>query len=157
MKGREEIQEAAKMLRETKLPIKFIVYVEGSGISHGDADVIVADGFTGNIALKTAEGTGKLCKGYLKKAFKSSLRARIGYLLARPALTTFANAIDPRQRNGAMFIGLNGIVVKSHGGMDALGFENAIHVAIELIRHNINEQIRREVSATSGMMEKEAS
>jgi glycerol-3-phosphate acyltransferase PlsX len=105
---------------------------------------VVTDGFTGNIALKTAEGTVKLYSTFLKEAFKSSLLAKIGYLLAGHAINKVKVRTDPRRYNGAMFLGLNGIAVKSHGGTDAFGFANAVGVAVELVTHGFNDRIRKE-------------
>lgn len=146
-KGREEIREAAQLLRESDLPIRFEGFVEGDGVVAGAADVVVTDGFTGNVALKTMEGTAKLYTHYLKEAFRSSLLAKLGYKLAARAMTKVRLRTDPRRHNGAMFLGLSGIAVKSHGGTDALGFANAIGVAIDLIRQGFNERIKAELQA----------
>ncbi len=146
MKGHEELRAAAAWLRETHLPIRFHGFVEGDDVPAGTVDVVVTDGFTGNIALKIAEGTAKLYSGFLKGAFSSSLLAKIGYLFARSALTKVRLRTDPRRYNGAMFVGLNGIVVKSHGGTDALGFANALGVAIDMITHGLNDKIRDELA-----------
>ncbi len=146
VKGNEVVKSAAALLKETAVPLNFIGYVEGNDIAEGTADVVVTDGFSGNIALKTAEGTAKICRDFMKQAFRSSLLARIGCLLARPALTKFFSRIDHRFYNGAMLVGLNGIIVKSHGGADALGLSSAICVAIELAAHTINNKIIDEVA-----------
>ncbi len=108
--------------------------------------MVVTDGFTGNVALKIAEGTAALYSQFLREAFKSSLLAKLGYLLARPALQLVRQRLDPRRYNGAMFLGLNGIVVKSHGGTDALGFANAIGVAVDLVQQGTNERITGELN-----------
>jgi len=144
-KGNDTVKAAAVLLKETKLPLNFTGYVEGSDIAEGTVDVVVTDGFTGNIALKTAEGTAKTCRNFLRQAFTDSLLARIGYLLVSRSLKKAFNKLDGRLYNGAMLVGLNGIVVKSHGGTDAIGFANAIGVAIELARHGINDKIIEEV------------
>lgn len=144
-KGNDTVKAASTMLKETILPLNFSGYVEGTDIAEGTVDVIVTDGFSGNIALKTAEGTAKICRNFLKEAFETSLLSKIGYLLARPSLKKAFNRLDNRLYNGAMLIGLNGIVVKSHGGTDAIGFSNAISVAIELAIHGINDKITEEV------------
>ncbi len=107
--------------------------------------MVVTDGFTGNIALKTFEGTAKLYTHFLRDAFYSSLIARIGYALARRALLKVKLRTDPRRYNGAMFLGLNGIAVKSHGGTDAVGFANAIGVAVDLIAGGFNDRIKAEL------------
>jgi len=147
IKGHESLQEASAILRNSKLPGSFVGFVEGDDITKGTVDVVITDGFTGNIALKTAEGTAKLVNEYVRRTFKSSLFAGLGYLLARPALNKLRQRIDPRRYNGAIFLGLNGIVVKSHGGTDAMGFANAIGVAVDMVKHDFIEQIRQEASA----------
>jgi glycerol-3-phosphate acyltransferase PlsX len=146
IKGHESLQEASAVLRASNLPGKFLGYVEGDDIGKGTADVIVTDGFTGNVALKTAEGTAKLINEYLRHTFRSSLLAGLGYMLARPAMKKLRERVDPRGYNGAMFLGLNGIAVKSHGGTDALGFANAIGVAVDMHRHGIIEKIRSDLA-----------
>ena len=146
IKGHESLQEASAVLRASSLPGKFLGFVEGDDIAKGTADVIVTDGFTGNVALKTAEGTAKLINEYLRHTFRSSLLAGLGYMLARPAMKKLRERVDPRAYNGAMFLGLNGIAVKSHGGTDALGFANAIGVAVDMQRHGIIGKIRSDLS-----------
>ena len=142
VKGHEAVREAAAVLRATSMPGEFHGFVEGDDIARGTVDVIVTDGFTGNVALKTLEGTTKLYAEFLRRSFKSSLVARIGYLLARPALNALRVRTDPRRYNGAIFLGLNGVAVKSHGGTDALGFANAIGVAVDMITQNSLDKIR---------------
>ena len=110
------------------------------------ADVIIADGFSGNISLKTAEGTALLVTSYLKKALKSSLSSKIGYLFAKKAINNFRLQMDPRKYNGAVFLGLNGIAVKSHGGTDAFGFANAIGVAVDMVRYNFISDLKNKIS-----------
>ena len=144
MKGNEAVRSAAAVLRASHLPIRFHGFVEGNDIGAGTVDVVVTDGFTGNIALKAMEGTVKLFSRFLREAYSSSLMAKVGYLLAKPALTKVKMRTDPRRYNGAMFLGLNGIAVKSHGGTDALGFANAIGVAVDLVSHGLNERIKHE-------------
>lgn len=146
MKGHDEVRAAAAMLRASPLPIQFVGFVEGDDIPAGSVDVVVTDGFTGNVALKTAEGTAKLYTEFLRGAFRSSWLARIGYLLARHALHKVRNRTDPRRYNGAILLGLNGIVVKSHGGTDAIGFANAIGVAIDMAANRFNDKIRDELA-----------
>lgn len=145
-KGHEEVKAAATQLRSTDLPIRFHGFVEGNDITAGTVDVVVTDGFTGNIALKTAEGTAKLYSEFLRGAFRSSFLARIGYLFARNALNKVRMRTDPRRYNGAVFLGLNGVVVKSHGGTDALGFANAIGVAVDMAINDFNSRIRDEIA-----------
>src|SRR5579883_2940594 len=118
MKGHEEVRTAAARLRSAGSPIRFHGFIEGDDIAAGTVDVIVTDGFTGNVALKTAEGTARLFSEFMRAAFRHSLLARIGYLFAADALKKMRERMDPRRYNGAMLLGLNGIVVKSHGGAD---------------------------------------
>lgn len=148
LKGREEVKAAHHMLRDANIDINYCGFVEGNNIAEGAVDVVVTDGFTGNIALKTAEGTARLIRTYLKDAFNSSLISKLGALLASGALHIVKGKLDDRKRNGAMFLGLNGIAVKSHGGSDAYGFCHAISVAVELVSHRINERIIHELSQT---------
>ncbi len=132
VKGIEEVKEAGRLLRASGLPIEYLGFVEGDDIGKGSVDVVVTEGFTGNIALKTAEGTARQIATYLRQAAERSLLTRIGFLLARSAFKVLKDKMDPRARNGGLFLGLNGIVVKSHGGTDALGFAAAIDLAIEM-------------------------
>ena len=144
-KGHGTIREAAAALRASPLPIEFRGFVEGTDLSSGKVDVVVTDGFTGNVALKVAEGTVGLYTQFLREAFKSSLMAQVAATLAKPALQLLRQRLDPRRYNGAMFLGLNGVVVKSHGGTDALGFANAIGVAVDLVQQGTNERITAEM------------
>ena len=146
LKGTGEIREAALLLRGTSLPMRFEGFVEGDKIGQGNVDVIVTDGFSGNIALKTAEGTGKLVIGLLTQAFKSSWLTQLGYLLSRGALRALRAHLDPNAHNGAVFLGLNGIVVKSHGGASVRGIANAIGVAHDLIVDNVGERIASDLA-----------
>ncbi len=148
IKGRDEVRAAAEQLRNVRLPGTYIGFVEGDDIAKGDVDVIVTDGFTGNVALKTIEGTSKLLTTFLKQTFRSSLMAQMGYMLARSAFTKFRKRVDPRMYNGAMFVGLKGVCVKSHGGTDAIGFANAIGVAYDLVKYKFNQQISDRVQET---------
>lgn len=148
LKGREELRVAAAMIRATHLADCFHGFVEGDDIAAGTVDVIVADGFTGNVALKTAEGTARLLGHYLRESFKHSSWGKLGYLFARPAISRFRGRTDPRRYNGAMFLGLNGIAVKSHGGTDALGFANAIGVAVDMTLHGFLDKIRGNLAET---------
>jgi phosphate acyltransferase len=145
VKGHETIREAAAALRASHLPIEFRGFVEGSDLTSGKVDVVVTDGFTGNVALKVLEGTVGLYTHFLREAFKSSMLSRVGYTLAKPALQLLRQRLDPRRYNGAMFLGLNGVVVKSHGGTDALGFANAIGVAVDLVQQGTNQRITAEL------------
>ncbi len=144
LKGHEALRQAAQTLRDSDLPIEFYGFIEGDDIAAGVVDVVVTDGFTGNIALKTAEGTARLVGAFLRQAFKSSIFAGLGYLLAKHAIWKMRRRVDPRSYNGAVLLGLNGIVVKSHGGSDALGFSTALGVAIDMARHGFIDRIRDE-------------
>lgn len=146
VKGHESLKTAAARLREGPLPGKFHGFIEGDDIPAGTVDVVVTDGFTGNIALKTAEGTAKLYSEFLRRTFGASLMARLGYLLARSAFKKLKQRTDPRRYNGAMFLGLRGICVKSHGGTDAIGFANAIGVAVDMAMHGFSEKIKEEMT-----------
>lgn len=151
-KGEDVVREAARLLRASPLQMEFCGFVEGNDIVHGVVDVVVTDGFTGNVALKVAEGASRLYSDSLKEAFGSSLRAKLGYLLARPALSAVRERYDPRRYNGAMLIGLNGIVVKSHGGTDAVGFAHALLSAARLVEGRTNERIGAELRALAGSL-----
>jgi glycerol-3-phosphate acyltransferase PlsX len=142
LKGDERVRLAAETLRDSAFGTNFRGFVEGHDIAAGTVDVIVTDGFTGNVALKTGEGALKLMRDLLRQVFTSSIPARIGYLLARPALDRLREWMDPRRYNGAVLIGLNGVVVKSHGGTDALGFAHAVDVAMDMVTHRFNDRIR---------------
>lgn len=160
MKGHEEVRVAAQILREAQLPGSFLGFIEGDDIARGTVDVVVTDGFTGNIALKTIEGTVKLYGAFLRQSFKSSWLASIGYLLARSALNALRARVDPRRYNGAIFMGLNGICIKSHGGTDAFGFANAIGVAVDMVANGAIEKMKQDfaqVMATPGASETAAS
>ncbi len=141
IKGIDEVKEAARVLREEKVPVNYHGFVEGNDIGAGTVDVVVTEGFAGNIALKTAEGTAKQLASYLRSAMGRTLRARIGYLLARDAFQILKEKMDPRRSNGGVFLGLNGIVIKSHGGTDAEGFAAAVDLAYDMVRHQLLARI----------------
>ena len=152
IKGHEEIREAAELLRSMNLSqLNYIGFVEGDGIGKGLADVIVSEGFSGNIALKAAEGTARQISEFLREALSSRWLSRIGYLLARPAFRALRDKLDPSKSNGSVVLGLNGIVVKSHGGTDADGFAYAVDVGYEMVRYDlltkINQMLNRDGSA----------
>ncbi|WP_407949940.1 phosphate acyltransferase PlsX [Parvibaculum sp.] len=151
VKGTEEVKAAAQMLREAQLPIRFHGFVEGDDIAKGTVDVVVTDGYTGNIALKTAEGTARLIVSYLRGAMQSSLMSRIGYLFARGAFKALADKIDPRSSNGAVFLGLNGLVVKSHGSTDPVGFAAAIDVAADVASADLVSKIVSDLDRLTGL------
>jgi glycerol-3-phosphate acyltransferase PlsX len=134
LKGRDVLRDAASILKTSKLGMNFVGFVEGDGISMGVADVIVTDGFTGNVAIKTAEGTARLIANFVKDSFGQSAMAKIGAAIAAGALKSIKTKMDPRDSNGGVFLGLSGIVVKSHGGTDGKGFASAIGLAIDLAR-----------------------
>jgi phosphate acyltransferase len=151
LKGNDAVRSAATRLRAPNSPVKFHGFIEGNDIANGTVDVVVTDGFTGNIALKTAEGTARMFGEFVRAAFKHSVLARVGYLLAADALRKMRQRMDPRRYNGAMLLGLNGIVVKSHGGADALGFANAIGVAVDMKINGFVDQIRDELARLSAI------
>src|SRR5215471_3571116 len=155
VKGLEQVREAGRMLREKQFAdLDYVGFVEGDDIGAGKVDVVVTEGFAGNIALKTAEGTARQIGGYLRAAMQSSLGSRIGYLFARPAFNRLRERLDPRRANGGVFLGLNGIVIKSHGGTDAEGFAAAIELGYDMVRHGlltrISHTIDHYVRGTSG-------
>ncbi|MCX8500450.1 MAG: phosphate acyltransferase PlsX [Alphaproteobacteria bacterium] len=152
MKGRDEVREAAAILRASYLSDQFQGFIEGDDVMAGAVDVAVTDGFTGNTALKAAEGASKLFAHYLREAFNSSLWAKLALPLIGSALKKFRYRIDPRRYNGAIFLGLNGIAVKSHGGTDDFGFANAIGVAVDLARHGFMEELRSETAVRAGTL-----
>tara|TARA_Y100000815_G_scaffold250281_1_gene252910 strand:- start:1792 stop:2823 length:1032 start_codon:yes stop_codon:yes gene_type:complete len=142
LKGTDRVREAAAQLRAAPhLPLDFTGFTEGDRLSRGDVDVIVCDGFSGNIALKTAEGTARFVADLLRRAFQSSTRSKIGFLISRPATELLRHHLDPNNHNGAVFLGLNGLVVKSHGGANELGVQNAIAVAAKMVRDDLTRRI----------------
>ena len=145
-KGLDYIREASKILISLNEQINYRGFIEGDKIAQGLSDVIISDGFSGNVSLKTAEGTALLVTSYLKKALSSSLSSKIGYLFAKKAINNFRLQMDPRKYNGAVFLGLNGIAVKSHGGTDAFGFANAIGVAVDMVRYNFISNLKDKIS-----------
>ena len=141
LKGNDAVRGAAHILRSSKLPIAFHGFVEGNDITEGLVDVVVTDGFTGNIALKTAEGTARLIAAYLRQSLKRSLLGRLGAVVASGALGTLRRKLDPRANAGGIFLGLNGVVVKCHGGADAVSFASAMDMAIDMARADLNARI----------------
>ena len=153
VKGGEEIREAAELLRAMNLPqLEFIGFVEGDGIGRGDADVIVSEGFSGNIALKAAEGTARQMSEFLRAAMSRTWRAKLGYLLARNAFTALRDKLDPSKSNGGVFLGLNGVVVKSHGGTNAEGFAYAVDVGYEMVRYDLLTKINQTLNRDGGSL-----
>lgn len=147
MKGTDAIRDAANVLRDANhLTIDFLGFIEGDKLSRGETDVIVCDGFSGNIALKTAEGTARFVTDLLKRAFTSSLRSKFGFLISKPATELMRHHLDPNNHNGAVFLGLNGVVVKSHGSANDKGVANAIGVAAKLVSDNITQRIASDLA-----------
>jgi phosphate acyltransferase len=141
-KGTEEIRDAAAVLKSaTHLHLNFEGFIEGDKISRGLTDVVVCDGFSGNISLKTMEGTARFVTDLLKRAFTSSIRSKFGFLISRPATELMRHHLDPDNHNGAVFLGLNGVVVKSHGGASPKGIANAVGVAAKLVANQITQRI----------------
>ncbi|MBK5198552.1 MAG: phosphate acyltransferase PlsX [Methyloceanibacter sp.] len=155
VKGLDEIRKAAAVLKEAPLPIRYHGFIEGDDIGQGVVDVVVTDGFTGNIALKTAEGTAKQIGEYLRAAMGRSLLARLGAILAQGAFRALKDKLDPRQLNGGIFLGLNGIVVKSHGGTDATGFACAIDVAYDMASSGVVNRLASDVARFHAKLELE--
>ena len=140
MKGNETVKEAAGLLSSGAL--NYVGFVEGTDVYCGDVDVVVCDGFVGNIALKTSEGVAKMIAHFIKKEFTRNILTRMVALFALPVLKAFRRQIDPRRYNGASLLGLRGSVIKSHGGADILAFSNAINVAAEVVEQNVPERIK---------------
>jgi phosphate acyltransferase len=153
IKGHEEIREAAELLRAMNLPqLDYIGFVEADGIGRGAADVIVTEGFSGNIALKATEGTARQISEYLRSAMARTWRSRIGYLFARDAFRALRDKMDPNKSNGGVFLGLNGVVVKSHGGTDAEGFAYAVDVGYEMVRYDLLRKINQMLNRDGGAL-----
>ena len=147
MKGTDEIRDAAAQLRATPaVDMQFNGFIEGDRLSRGEVDVVVCDGFSGNIALKTAEGTARFVADLLKRAFRSSVRSKLGFLISRPATELLRDHLDPNNHNGAVFLGLNGIVVKSHGGATERGVATAIGNAAKMVRDDLTRRISDDLS-----------
>ncbi len=163
IKGLEPVREAGQRLRETPRPhMDYRGFVEGDDIGKGTVDVVVTEGFAGNIALKTAEGTARQLAGWLRSAMSRTLRAKIGYLFAREAFRTLRDKMDPRKANGGVFLGLNGVVIKSHGGTDPEGFAAAVDMGYDMVRYElltkITDTLRRDgPAATAASVEEVAS
>ncbi|PWK67487.1 phosphate acyltransferase PlsX [Aminobacter sp. AP02] len=146
IKGQEEVKEAGRMLREANMAsMNYQGFVEGDDIGKGTTDVVVTEGFAGNIALKTAEGTARQIAGYLREAMSRTLMAKIGYIFAKGAFDRLREKMDVRRANGGVFLGLNGIVVKSHGGADADGFAAAIEMAYDMVRNRLLDRIEADL------------
>jgi glycerol-3-phosphate acyltransferase PlsX len=153
VKGVEEVRGAAELLRSLDLPqLEFIGFVEGDGIGRGAADVIVTEGFSGNIALKTAEGTARQIGEYLRSAMGRTWRSKLGYLFARGAFSALRDKMDPRKVNGGVFLGLNGVVIKSHGGTDAEGFASAVDVGYDMVRYDLLNKINQTLDRNGSIL-----
>lgn len=146
LKGSDVIKEADRMLREANIPMDYKGFTEGHGLGGGEVDVVVTDGFTGNIALKTAEGTAKMIANLLKRSLMESILSKIGALFASSSLQSLKNHLDPNNHNGAVFMGLNGLVIKSHGGASAKGFAAAIGVAVDMAENDLAGKITRDLT-----------
>jgi glycerol-3-phosphate acyltransferase PlsX len=150
VKGLDAVREAGGILRAADLPeIEYAGFVEGDDIGKGTVDVVVTEGFAGNIALKTAEGTARQLAEYLRSAMTKTLLSRLGYVLARDAFSTLREKMDPRKANGGVFLGLNGIVIKSHGGTDAEGFAYAVDIGHDMVRYDLIAKIAQTLSSTN--------
>jgi glycerol-3-phosphate acyltransferase PlsX len=148
VKGQEEVREAGRLIREADLAtIHYHGFVEGDDIGKGTVDVVVTEGFTGNIALKAAEGTAKQITTLLREAISRSFIAKIGYILAKSAFDVLREKMDPRKVNGGVFLGLNGIVIKSHGGTDAMGFASAVDVGYDMAHNGLTAKIENDLKA----------
>lgn len=147
VKGLEEVRAAGRLLREFETPsLHYVGFVEGDDIGKGTADVVVTEGFTGNIALKAAEGTARQIGQYLREAMSHGWRSKLGYLLAKPAFEALRYKMDPRRSNGGLFLGLEGLVIKSHGGTDAQGFAEALDVGFTSVQSGLIDKIREELA-----------
>jgi phosphate acyltransferase len=143
IKGIETVKEAGRILREGNFEsLDYRGFVEGDDLGRGTVDVVVTEGFTGNIALKTAEGTAKQIGEYLRAAMGRTWMARLGYVLAKQAFDALRDKMDPRKVNGGVFLGLEGVVIKSHGGTDALGFASAVDIAYDMAHYDLMRTIR---------------
>jgi len=147
IKGVEQVKEAGRLLREANLPgMVYHGFIEGDDIGKGTTDVVVTEGFAGNIALKTAEGTAKQIGAFMRSAMSRTLLSKIGYLLARSAFDALKDRMDPRKVNGGVFLGLDGVVIKSHGGTDAIGFASAVDIAYDMVRYELLSKIRETIT-----------
>jgi len=149
IKGNAIVKGAAELIRTSSIKNNFYGFIEGDDITRGTVDVVVMDGFTGNVVLKAAEGVMQLSLHYIKEAFQSSWVARLGYLLASPMLKKLSHRLDYRRYNGGIWLGLNGVAIKSHGGADALGFAHAIDLAVDMVTSRVNEHLLKEFSSES--------
>jgi len=157
IKGQEEVKEAGRLIREADVEgIEYYGFVEGDDIGRGTVDVVVTEGFSGNIALKAAEGTARQIAEYLRAAMSRTLLARVGYVFAKGAFDRLREKMDPRKVNGGVFLGLNGIVIKSHGGADAEGFAAAIDVGYDMVKNGLKAKIETDLARYHGAQPSEA-
>ena len=141
-KGNDALREASAVLSNPENGLNYKGFIEGNDITQGSVDVVVSDGFAGNIALKTAEGTAHFITTLMRRSFKSSILAKLGYLLARPALKYLRNQLDPQRYNGAVLVGLNGIVVKSHGSATSKGTAHAMEIAADIVANDYLDDLK---------------
>ena len=152
IKGKDSVREASIYLASTNsLPLNFQGYTEADKINSGDVDVIICDGYSGNIALKAVEGAARFVTDLLKRAFTSSIRSKFGFLVSRPATELLKHHLDPNNHNGAIFMGLNGVIVKSHGSANQKGVANAIEVAARLVEDKITDRIAEDMKSIEGL------
>jgi len=153
IKGHEEIREAGEILRAMNLPqLQYVGFVEGDGIGKGAADVVVTEGFSGNIALKASEGTARQVSQFLREAMSQSLLSRLGYLFARGAFKSLRDKLDPKKSNGGVLLGLRGVVVKSHGGTDVEGFAYAVDWGYEMVHYDLLTKINQMLKRDGGVL-----
>ena len=157
IKGVEEVREAHSWLKQTELPIDYRGFIEGDQIGQGNVDVIVVEGFAGNIALKTAEGTAKQVGTYIREALTSSWLSKLGAMLAIGGLRGLRDRMDPRRFNGGVFLGLNGIAIKSHGGTDDFGFASAIDVGNDIVESDVLRRLATDLEILQGKLQQVAS
>ncbi len=153
IKGNTTVKEAYELIRNSSIDDNFYGYIEGNDIARGTVNVVIMDGFTGNVVLKASEGALQFALHYFKEAFKSSWVASLGYFLAKPMLKKLTLRLDYRRYNGGIWLGLNGIAIKSHGSADALGFAHAIDLAVDMIKSGMNDNIRKEFTSETNLKE----
>jgi glycerol-3-phosphate acyltransferase PlsX len=153
IKGSPIVKEAFDLIRASSIKDNFYGFIEGDDLARGTVDVVVMDGFTGNVVLKSGEGVMQLALQYFKEAFKSSWRARLGYLFASSMLNKLSMRLDYRRYNGGIWLGLNGVAIKSHGGTDALGFSHAIDLAVDMVTSRVNDHLLKEFSSDASLQQ----
>lgn len=153
IKGSSIVKEASDLIRASSIKDNFYGFIEGDDIARGTVDVVVMDGFTGNVALKLGEGIMHLALQYFKESFKSSWTARLGYFFASSMLTKLSMRLDYRRYNGAIWLGLNGVAIKSHGGTDAVGFSHSIDLAVDMVTSQVNNYLLKEFSSEDALQQ----